>query len=340
MMLGKLNRRTKKILLGLVSLAALPVIGLLYYQYGYDNFHAVLSDRIYRSAQLRPRELQRVVQQYGVQSIINLRGRHPGKKWYQAEAALAARNHIALYDVDLSSAQLPRYRQLQLLFGYLQTAPRPVLLHCLNGADRSGLASAIALALEKPSDLQEIKKQFSWRYFSLRPLGSIGRLFFDQYEQWLHSTARRHSRGALIDFFQQAYTDRHGNIEYWLDEASGARFQENWLGQWQASLVRPQTPILLRGWALDPRTHHEVESLQLIVGKGAAVPVTYATRRPDVRRHFNIRDDASRKKPLGWTARLDAQALAQGCHRVAMLVPGHGGPPRKVTTRFQLCLEP
>ncbi len=52
-----------------------------------------------------------------------------------------------MLNIGFGSHELPQSNRLNQLVDALLTAPRPILLHCHRGADRTGMASAIALIL-------------------------------------------------------------------------------------------------------------------------------------------------------------------------------------------------
>jgi hypothetical protein len=76
-------------------------------------------------------------------------------------------------------------------------AQQPILLHCLGGADRTGLASAIALILDQNASLAESKTQISIRHLVLSP-NSIGKLVFPYYQQWLAQNHLPHNRDNFL----------------------------------------------------------------------------------------------------------------------------------------------
>jgi len=46
----------------------------------------------------------------------------------------------------------------------MKDAKKPMLIHCLGGADRTSLASALYIYAIKNSSKQEANKQFAWYY--------------------------------------------------------------------------------------------------------------------------------------------------------------------------------
>jgi protein tyrosine phosphatase (PTP) superfamily phosphohydrolase (DUF442 family) len=107
------------------------------------NFYPLIEGQYYRSAQLPPARLEKVIGAYGIQSILNLRGLQPGDAWYDSETALAERLHVAHYDVQLSARRMVPPETLTAILALLSQVPKPVLIHCRGGADRTGLISAI-----------------------------------------------------------------------------------------------------------------------------------------------------------------------------------------------------
>ena len=51
-----------------------------------------------------------------------------------------------------------------LLISHMQTMPKPVLIHCKSGADRTGLAAALYLLVIEGQPIEVAKRQLSFRY--------------------------------------------------------------------------------------------------------------------------------------------------------------------------------
>ncbi len=139
--------------LAVVGLALLSVISWR----GYDillgtNLATITPGQAYRSAQLSGAEFRQEIAILGLRSVINLRGPNPQNEWYRQELAACRKAGIRHYDVALSARQLPPPKLLDQLITDLRTAPRPLLVHCKNGADRSGMAAALWLILTRHED--------------------------------------------------------------------------------------------------------------------------------------------------------------------------------------------
>lgn len=128
--------------IGLVGASIGAYIGII--QYG-GNLHSVVAGQLYRSAQLGDDRLKEVVQQYGIKSIVNLRGASRGASWYEDEIATAGALHVAHYDVALSDRRVVTAAQIRDIMETLRNAQKPILIHCKFGADRSGLIAALYL---------------------------------------------------------------------------------------------------------------------------------------------------------------------------------------------------
>lgn len=128
------------------------------------NFHPVVPGELYRSAQPSPERLTAYQQEFGIKTIINLRGSRSGKAWYDQEVVAARRLGIAQVDYRMSSSrELTRQKAAELL-EILKTAEKPILIHCQSGADRSGLVAALYVARIAQQGEEAAEEQISIRY--------------------------------------------------------------------------------------------------------------------------------------------------------------------------------
>ncbi|NWF98117.1 MAG: dual specificity protein phosphatase family protein [Nitrospirae bacterium] len=172
--------------LKIISIAAILIvlIGSIYYIYTTerDNFHAITHGQAYRSAQLNKDELEYYIKKYNIRSIINLRGEHPDEDWYIDEKLVSLKNNLQFYSLRLSSSREPDYEDINKLISIFKEAPRPVLIHCKAGADRSGLAAAIWKVVIDKEPKSIAKKQLSFFYGHL-PFGKTSAMdrFFNKW---------------------------------------------------------------------------------------------------------------------------------------------------------------
>jgi protein tyrosine/serine phosphatase len=130
-----------------VSLAILAAIGVYsVHLVASGNFHTVIGGTLYRAAQPSAEDIALWHQRHGIKTIINLRGASPSADWYREEQAAARALGIRLIDYKMSSKRDLSAQKVEELLGILATAETPILIHCRNGVDRSGLVSAFFVA--------------------------------------------------------------------------------------------------------------------------------------------------------------------------------------------------
>lgn len=166
------------------AIATLSVPGYLAFLNISENFHTVVAGEFYRSAQLTPEELLDYAGEYGMKTIVNLRGAHHGSAWYDNELAAARKLGIAHVDFDISAHHEMTQDQAVALLQVLETAQKPVLVHCESGADRSGLAAALYLAAIAKQGEEAAERQLSMRYGDIG-LASTADRAWEKFETWL-----------------------------------------------------------------------------------------------------------------------------------------------------------
>lgn len=136
------------------------------------NVHVVEPGVLYRSAQLNGQKLADVMDAYGIKSVINLRGQNSGSWWYDNEVAVTTAHGASHLDVRMSALKVPADATIAKLMETMRTAPRPVLIHCQSGSDRTGLAAALfeRFVEKRPADIAA--HQISFRYGHFPWLGS------------------------------------------------------------------------------------------------------------------------------------------------------------------------
>jgi protein tyrosine phosphatase (PTP) superfamily phosphohydrolase (DUF442 family) len=110
-----------------------------------SNFHTVSTGRLYRSAQMNAATLSSAIQAHGIKTIINLRGSSADEEWYQTETNTARLLGTQHYDFSLSASREVMDEEIEQILAVMASAPKPLLIHCKSGADRTGLLSALYL---------------------------------------------------------------------------------------------------------------------------------------------------------------------------------------------------
>ena len=306
----------------------------------FDRFYAVVENKVYRSAQLSSKKLQRIIDSKQIKSIINLRGPELDDNWYQKEKEIAAQYNVDIFDIDFSADELPDCIHLNRLVDVLYSARQPILLHCKHGVDRSGMASAIALAIKEDAPLSEIKRHISWRYGIFPFFPSAGPLLFDVYEKWLEQNHQQHSREQLIDWIKKEYMDARGNINFWIDLVNGKgmkgkRFSDNYWFQMD------QIPdhISINGWAFDHCNQTTLKDLEISIGPDHYRPVQYPYHlRPDVADTYRMIGDLKRNPSVGWICHFKPNDFKEGCETIFLKFTVKNNERFILPTRFKLCI--
>lgn len=129
-----------------------------------DNFHAVAPGEFYRSGQMDRRELATAVRRYEFRAVLNLRGPNPGEAWYNDEVGVCQDLGLKHADFKLSARRDVAPEQVRQLEELLRCLPKPFLVHCNGGGDRSGFAAALYQLHLRGRPPAEARRQLSWRY--------------------------------------------------------------------------------------------------------------------------------------------------------------------------------
>ena len=109
------------------------------------NFHWVVPGEAARAMQAWAGGVRPFLKKRGIRAIINLRGRNDDLGWWKKETADARALGIAHLDAMLDSRKLPTRDMLMTLIESFDTAPKPFLLKCSGGQDRTSFAAALYL---------------------------------------------------------------------------------------------------------------------------------------------------------------------------------------------------
>lgn len=129
-----------------------------------DNLHEVEKNTFYRSRQLTPKRLLKFIKKLGIKTIINLRGVNKDKSWWVNERDLAKEYKVNFFSIPMSAQRLPHRNDLIKLLYLYKYAPRPILVHCMSGADRAGEASALWVLDQQKKSKKEALRQLSFKY--------------------------------------------------------------------------------------------------------------------------------------------------------------------------------
>lgn len=147
---------------GLGAVAAVAaVVGYLALLHARGNFHPVVAGEVYRSAQVTAADIAGYRAGYGIASILNLRGAAPGEAWYDEEIAASAALGVAHADFAMNASRELGPEEAARLIGLMRAMPKPLLVHCRHGSDRTGLAMSLYLAAIRGADEATAEGQLS-----------------------------------------------------------------------------------------------------------------------------------------------------------------------------------
>jgi undecaprenyl-diphosphatase len=177
------GRRISIAVLALALLLLLPASYFGLYMQTQGNFHPITQGEAYRSAKLDRDKLEYYIKKYNIKSIVNLIGHHPDKPWYREEIQVSAEYNIKHYDLSLSATNEPSEKDVRKLTEIFENAPRPVLIHCKGGSDRSGLVAAMWKVIVDKEPKSDARKQLSLWYGHF-PIGKTSAMdrFFQQWD--------------------------------------------------------------------------------------------------------------------------------------------------------------
>jgi protein tyrosine/serine phosphatase len=175
------------------------------------NFHWVVPGEAARAMQAWAGGLKTFLRRRGIKAIINLRGRNDDLSWWRHETAAAKSIGVAHLDAMLDSRKLPTKAMLVTLIESFDTAPKPFLLKCSGGQDRTSFAAALYLIHRDGwAAMEKAMAQFA-RFPYLH--------FPKSQQRWLKhflKFARADSGGApLAQWIKDSYTPE--KLKAWLD---------------------------------------------------------------------------------------------------------------------------
>ncbi len=159
----------------------------------YNNFHCVEKGKLYRSAQMSHKTLRWYIKKYGIKTVINLRGIHPGKRWWRLERFTVLNGGAHYFNISMHAGQLTKKEDLKKLLSIYQSAKGPILIHCQGGADRTGEASALwRIEMQRKSKKRALK-QLSMHYNHIKSWYPAKRFLIKEWrgQKWLENSYNR-----------------------------------------------------------------------------------------------------------------------------------------------------
>jgi len=125
------------------------------------NFYHVDED-VWRSNQPGRRQLRRLKAQ-GLSAVLSLRGdtKHAS---FIVEKRAVEEVGLPLHYVRMRAQRLPKPEAILAALDKIRTLPKPLLVHCKSGADRTGLIITLYRHVIKGEPLAEARKSLAWYY--------------------------------------------------------------------------------------------------------------------------------------------------------------------------------
>jgi len=170
------------------------------------NFGVVEPGRVYRSA--RPgHNLSRLMKTYRLASILDLQSDFGASPWCIAELHVIGGQNIDYFRFPIPFGRRPLREELFALITLFENCRYPLLIHCLSGADRTGLASGLYLmAIRGRPPEGAFGQAFSPRFGHL-PVFGAGHLHepFSEYAGWLREHRLAHTPAHLKFWLGRVY---------------------------------------------------------------------------------------------------------------------------------------
>ncbi|RLA41688.1 MAG: hypothetical protein DRR42_24375 [Gammaproteobacteria bacterium] len=298
------------------------------------NIHEVIPNKVYRSAQLSPKDLEQTIQKHGIKTILNLRGSHPGKVWFQEESKLIGQLNLTHENIALNALSLPRYTDLPRLIKILQKSKKPILIHCQGGADRAGLVSAIALLLEGRRSLEDVYQQASWRYLALSPK-SAGKQFLNKYSQWLNDNKVQTNANVFQKWSKEHYIDGKGNLKFYVDAVNGAAWKEQSNKEYRHTVVLGEkTQLRIEGWGFNEEAKELLKNVEVLLDSKPLSNGRYGRKREDVAELFN----EGKYLKSGWFVEQNISAMEEGCYTLKLRLSRLNNTKWLSSSFGQICL--
>ena len=133
-----------------------------------DNFGVVEEGKIYRSGQMRPYQLDRLIRKYGLRTVINTREMEAPVRRMESEAEVCGRNGVEMVRIPMPGDGRGTYEQFDQALHVLQETNRlPALIHCARGTHRTGaIVAAYRVRVQGWDPVQALEEMQGYRFKS------------------------------------------------------------------------------------------------------------------------------------------------------------------------------
>jgi len=154
---------------------------------------------VFRSPFPMEEQMIRRIEAHDIKSVLCLRG---GRSARQSERATMG-GGATFTGIPISAKKAPNPDALLGIWNFAKTAERPVMVHCLAGVDRTGLALAI-IALHDTGDLKLARRQLAFI-----PNGHIAAFGTEAMDHVLDEYSAFDQELAFAEWVTQIYTPNY-----------------------------------------------------------------------------------------------------------------------------------
>jgi hypothetical protein len=211
--------RLRPLLPALLRGGVVGVLVALGVHFGYvlleSNFRTVIPGRLYRCGQPSAALLERMIRELGIRTVINLRGIGFGADWYLEESRVASAHGVSVEDLGFSAGRLPSRLALRQLIEVFDRCTYPAVVHCQQGADRTGMAIAVFFLLQPGISYADARRHLGPASGHV-PIGRTRYIdrFFRLYEQWLAEQHLEHSCTVFREWATEHYCPATGKADF------------------------------------------------------------------------------------------------------------------------------
>ena len=219
------ERRRKRLALLWAAVVFVLLAALLFvlWRAGGNNSHTVEQGAWYRAAQMDATDLGRALDEHKIRTVLRLVGGDDSDKAdFESDQRVCEKRGVNLLMAKMAASRLPWRSELSTLFAYLDLIAAdkkmlPVLVHCSQGSDRTGLVSAIWLHDYRDASLESARKQLAFLPYMHVSFGEAHSMddFLDMFE----SFEREHKGAKIRDWVRDHYFEEKPGREIgkWYD---------------------------------------------------------------------------------------------------------------------------
>ncbi len=315
----------------LILISLLVLLPLSWFLYPGERFLLIPGTQVYRSAQLATDSLEEKIQRHGIRSLINLMGIKREDAWYPAQRQLLNEKGLVYRDYGLDEFVLPGRAEIVQILHDLDALPKPLMVHCYRGVDRTGLVSMLRLLQLGEVSLEQAGREVALPRGAFFP-DSVGKQFYRQYRDWLADKGREHKKAVFLDFVRNHYLDDNLAVDVDLNRINQTSLDKL---DGESLRVTASRPLSFHGWGHDPQVAGPLAGIAIVRGGqllGNAQMGLETAALADWHRNPAMSHS-------GWRLDLLPGTLEPGCAPVHLRLSRRDGRQFESETMLELCVD-